>query len=175
MRLSALVENTNNIYDKKILTMQRTLALSLNFRLLAVYNITSKVGSETPGIDRISLKTPEQKLEMVETLASILKNPHEYKSLPVKRIPIPKANSKKMCYIGIPTLTDRCLQSLINLVLEPVVETTSDKHSYGFRKFRSAKMAIGAVRRNLRSAPNSYDKFVLDVDILSFFDNISQK
>lgn len=155
--------------------MQRTLALSLNFRLLAVYNITSTMGADTLGIDSISLKTPEQKLEMVETLAIILKNPQEYKSLPVKRLTIPKANTTKMCSLGIPTLTDRCLQSLINLVLEPVVETTSDKHSYGFRKFRSAKMAIGAVRRNLRSAPNHYDKFVLDADILSFFDNISHK
>lgn len=56
----------------------------------------------------------------------------------------------------IPTITDRCLQALVNLVLEPLVEMNSDKHSYGFRKYRSAKMAVGALlfflRRSLAKA-----------------------
>jgi RNA-directed DNA polymerase len=58
-------------------------------------------------------------------------------------------------------------------VLEPIVEINSDKHSYGFRKFRSAKMALGAVRVNLRSDSQMYDKYVLDADVKEFFDNIS--
>jgi RNA-directed DNA polymerase len=49
----------------------------------------------------------------------------------------------------------------------------SDRHSYGFRKYRSAKMAIGALRVNLRSNPDHYDKYVLDADIEKFFDNLS--
>lgn len=77
--------------------------------------------------------------------------------------------------LGIPTIEDRCLQALINLVLEPLVEMTSDRHSYGFRKHRSGKMAIGAVRKQLGSTSEYYDKYVLDADIKGLFDNISHE
>ena len=43
--------------------------------------------------------------------------------------------------LGIPTIKDRCLQSLVKLVLEPVTGITSDLNSFGFRKDRSAKNA----------------------------------
>jgi retron-type reverse transcriptase len=51
----------------------------------------------------------------------------------------------------------------------------SDRHNYGFRKYRSQKMAIGMVRRNLRSEAGNYTKYVLDADIVGFFDNISHQ
>ena len=53
------------------------------------------------------------------------------------------------------------------------MEMKSDIHSYGFRQFRSAKMALGALRVNLRSMGEHYDKYALDADIKGFFDNIS--
>ena len=53
------------------------------------------------------------------------------------------------------------------------MEMKSDRHSYGFRRFRSAKMALGALRVNLRSSGDFYDKYALDADIKGFFDNIS--
>jgi RNA-directed DNA polymerase len=72
-------------------------------------------------------------------------------------------------------MRDRCLQALVNLVMEPLVEMQSDRHSYGFRKHRNAKMAIGALRIYLRSNEYNYDRYVLDADVKGFFDNISHQ
>jgi retron-type reverse transcriptase len=52
--------------------------------------------------------------------------------------------------LGIPTIKDRALQSLLNLVLEPLVEMNSDPHSYGYRRYRTAKNALGTLRRQLQ-------------------------
>jgi len=172
MDLARLAENSDGTTDPKVLRLQRQLATNLDFRFLAVRIVTTNQGGKTPGIDNMLISNENEKLAMVELLKEIVLNPESYKSKPVKRVYIPKA-SGKMGALGIPTITDRCLQALINLVLEPLVEINSDRHSYGFRKFRSAKMALGAVRVNLRSDPQMYDKYVLDADIKGFFDNIS--
>jgi hypothetical protein len=172
MDLARLAENSDGTTDPKVLRLQRQLATNLDFRFLAVRIVTTNQGGKTPGIDNSLISSESEKLTMVELLKEIVLNPENYKSKPVKRVYIPKV-SGKIRALGIPTITDRCLQALINLALEPLVEINSDRHSYGFRKFRSAKMALGAVRVNLRSDPQMYDKYVLDADIKGFFDNIS--
>lgn len=101
-------------------------------------------------------------------------NPENYKAEPTRRVYIPKANGKTTP-LGIPTLRDRCLQALVNLVMEPLVEMQSDRHSYGFRKYRNAKMAIGALRVYLKSEEHNYNRYVLDADVKGFFDNISHQ
>ena len=53
--------------------------------------------------------------------------------------------------MGIPTVKDRALQALVNLVLNPLVELKSDANSYGFRPYRDCKMAIAAVRAQLKT------------------------
>lgn len=43
------------------------------------------------------------------------------------------------------------MQALVNLVLYPLVELTSDPNSYGFRNNRDCKFAIAALRSKLKS------------------------
>jgi RNA-directed DNA polymerase len=174
MRLVELVNQTGDTRNKRVLKLQRTLALRKDFRMLAVHKVLSNKGSQTSGVDNALIRDKAGEQEAMERLRSFIQEPNSYKALPVKRVYIPKANGKKRP-LGIPTIQDRCLQALINFVLEPLFEISSDRHSYGFRKYRSTKMAIGAIRMNLRSSTEFYDKYVLDADIKGFFDNISHE
>jgi len=55
---------------------------------------------------------------------------------------IPKTNSSELRPLGIPTMIDRAVQAVYHLAIDPVVETRSDKFSFGFRKHRSQHDAI---------------------------------
>src|SRR5437879_13849300 len=72
--------------------------------------------------------------------------------------------------LGIPTMKDRAQQALYLLALAPVVETTADKNSYGFRQQRSCADAIEQCFKALRSANTQW---ILEGDIKSCFDKIS--
>jgi RNA-directed DNA polymerase len=166
---------------KEVQNMQKLLAESLTFRVVTVANLLKNKGSGTAGVDNETLTketTAEQRIELVEWLKKTLRSKKPYKASPVRRVLIPKANGK-MRPLGIPTIKDRALQSLLNLVLEPVVELNSDIHSYGYRRFRTAKNALGTLRRQLQNAGSmergKENKWILDADIKGFFDNISHE
>jgi len=72
--------------------------------------------------------------------------------------------------LGIPTMIDRGQQALHLLALDPVVETTADRNSYGFRQRRSCADAIGQCFLALQRASA---KWILEGDIKSCFDKIS--
>ncbi len=65
----------------------------------------------------------------------------------------------------------RAMQALYKLALAPVAETTADPNSYGFREGRSCADAV-AQAFNALSKPNSAT-WVLECDIMGFYDNIS--
>lgn len=159
-------------YSKEVTKLQIALAKTLPFRASAVHKATSNQGGRTPGYDGIVLDTPDQKGKMIKTLRDTLttvEKHKKYQTIPVRRVMIPKANGK-LRPLGIPTIKDRCLQQLLNLVLIPIVEKYSDPNSFGFRPYRGAKNAIAAVRTNIQSGREW--KWILDADIKGFFDNI---
>lgn len=162
--------------DKKVFREQLVLAMSYDFRVVAINNLINSKGSSTPGVDGniINNKVDDKiKLKMVEELKYYVKHSNIYTAAPVKRVYIPKANGK-VRPLGIPTILDRGLQHLVKLILEPIVEMNSDQHSYGFRRYRTAKNAIGILRAQLRTTENKTEnKWILDADIKGFFDNIS--
>jgi RNA-directed DNA polymerase len=67
-------------------------------------------------------------------------------------------------------MIDRGQQALHLLALDPVVETTADRNSYGFRQRRSCADAIGQCFLALKSANAQW---ILEGDIKSCFDKIS--
>jgi RNA-directed DNA polymerase len=107
-----------------------------------------KEGSNTTGVDGKTIEG--YKLDdLKEFLRTTMNRPHLYKSKPIKRVWIPKPGKKEKRPLGIPTVQDRLLQTLVNMVLLPLVELTSEDNSYGFRPKRDCKMAIGALRAEL--------------------------
>jgi RNA-directed DNA polymerase len=73
--------------------------------------------------------------------------------------------------LGIPTMKDRSHKALHLLALDPVLETTADPNSYGFRQQRSCADAIEQCFKVLSHAPNT--QWILEGDIKSCFDRIS--
>ena len=87
----------------------------------------------------------------------------------IKRVYIPKAGSgSEERPLGIPTVTDRIVQSAVKLVIEPVFEREFAANSFGFRPGRGCKDALREVERLLHEGYCH----VVDVDIKGYFDNI---
>src|SRR6266550_5781610 len=85
--------------------------------------------------------------------------------------PIPNARCAQVQFaLTVPTMKDRAQQALYLLALDPVVETSADNNSYGFRQQRSCADAIEQCFNTL-SRPNP--QWILEGDIKSCFYRIS--
>jgi RNA-directed DNA polymerase len=91
-----------------------------------------------------------------------------YQPKPVKRVWIDKLGSREKRPLGVPTVTDRIVQSALRMVIEPIFERDFAEHSYGFRPRRGCKDALRRVDQMLRAGR----RWVVDADLKSYFDTI---
>src|SRR6266403_730197 len=162
-----IVQATKERRWARVRALQRLLTHSYSGKVLAVRRVTENNGKATPGVDQEIWDTPEKKTQAVHALKR-----RGYRSRPLRRVYIPKSDGKTMRPLGIPTMKDRAQQALYLLALAPVVETTADKNSYGFRQQRSCADAMVQCFLALRSANTQW---ILEGDIKSCFDKISHE
>lgn len=150
----------------KAKALQWLLTHSFDAKLLAVKRVTSNRGAKTPGVDKVTWKAPKKKMNAVFSLSR-----RGYKTLPLRRIYIPKKQKGKLRPLSIPVMKCRAMQALHLLALDPISETIADKNAYGFRRLRSAADAISQCFSAL--AKHGSAEYILEADIKGCFDNIS--
>lgn len=85
----------------------------------------------------------------------------------IKGIEIPKSNGKTRL-LGVPTVVDRVFQQALHQVLEPLFEKDFHAYSFGFRPQRNTHQALAKSLSEI----NSGRKYIVDIDLKSFFDEV---
>jgi len=131
------------------------------------YRQTRKDGAA--GIDGVTAQAYEANLEVnLQDLLDRIRS-GRYVAPPVRRAYIPKADGSQRP-LGIPTYEDKVAQRAIAMLLEPIYEQDFLTCSYGFRPGRSAHEALHALRTAFMAQGL---RWVLDIDIVKYFDSIS--
>jgi group II intron reverse transcriptase/maturase len=123
-----------------------------------------------PGVDGLTWRTYEADLE--RNLTDLHSRVHRgaYRALPSRRRYIPKADGRQRP-IAIAALEDKVVQRATVAVLNCIYEEDFLGFSYGFRPKRGQHDALDALFVGINSKKVNY---VLDADIRSFFDSVSQ-
>ena len=85
---------------------------------------------------------------------------------PVKQVEIPKAKGGTR-KLGVPTVSDRIAQTVVKLMIEPILDPIFHEDSYGYRPRKSAKQAITVTRQRCWQSD-----WVVEFDIKAAFDQI---
>ena len=135
--------------------------------ILAYRNICKNSGSKTPGTDGKTI-VAIQSLPIESVIKTVRNKLNYYQPKKVRRVEIPKDNGKTRP-LGIPSIWDRLIQQCILQILEPICEAKFHERNNGFRPYRSTQNAIAQCYK-MAQLQNLH--FVVDVDIVGFFDNI---
>jgi RNA-directed DNA polymerase len=123
-----------------------------------------------PGVDGTTWKEYEQGLEA--RLEDLHGRVHRgaYRPQPARRTYIPKADGSQRP-LAIAALEDKIVQGATAMVLNAIYEKDFLGFSYGFRPGRGPHDALDALVVGIESRRVNY---ILDADIRSFFDTVSQ-
>jgi group II intron reverse transcriptase/maturase len=124
-----------------------------------------------PGVDGLTWADYEADLE--PRLADLHGRVHRgaYRPQPSRRTYIPKADGKQRP-LAIAALEDKIVQGAVAMVLNAIYEEDFLGFSYGFRAGRGQQDALDALVVGITSTKVNW---ILDADIRSFFDTVSQQ
>jgi RNA-directed DNA polymerase len=123
------------------------------------------------GVDGLTWRDYEQNLE--RNLEDLHARVHRgaYRALPSRRVYIPKPDGRRRP-LAVAALEDKIVQRAAIAVLNAIYEEDFLGFSYGFRPGRGAHDALDALVVGIESRQVN---FILDADIRSFFDTVSQE
>ena len=128
-------------------------------------------GDAAVGVDGIT------KEQYGQDLQSNLRDLHErlrtkrYRHQPIRRMHIPKEKGRTRP-IGISATEDKVVQGALREVLQAIYEQDFLDCSYGFRPGRSAHDAVRALTRAVDGGEANW---ILEFDVVSFFDSVDRK
>jgi RNA-directed DNA polymerase len=124
-----------------------------------------------PGVDRVTWRDYEADLD--RNLTDLHDRVHRgaYRALPSRRVYIPKPDGRQRP-IAVAALEDKIVQRAVAALLNAIYEEDFLGFSYGFRPGRGAHDAMDALCVGIDSTKVNW---ILDADIRSFFDEISQE
>jgi len=128
-----------------------------------------KANQGAAGVDGVSLTAFEKDLKGNLYKVWNRMSSGSYFPPPVRLVEIPKDNGGRRP-LGIPTVADRVGQTVVKMVLEPLVEPVFHPDSEAYRPNRSALDAVGKARERCWKAD-----WVVDLDIKAFFDSLDRQ
>jgi RNA-directed DNA polymerase len=152
--------------------MQKILALAQYIDVPALTRAFGRLRKDAAvGVDGVTVEDYAQNLdEKLQALHGRMKA-GEYRHQPIRRVSIPKENGKTRP-IGVSTVEDKVVQGALKDVLEAIYEQDFLECSYGFRPGRRPHDAIRVLNHEVDRGSMQY---ILEADIVSFFDSIDRK
>jgi group II intron reverse transcriptase/maturase len=128
-----------------------------------------KANKGAAGVDRVTIAQYSGRKDYYLDILHRKLQEGTYRSLPVRRVEIPKPDGG-IRNLGIPAVMDRICQQALVQRMEPIFEPIFQDCSYGYRPGRSPHMAMRTVWQALQ---DGYE-WVVDADLRQFFDTIDQ-
>ena len=125
----------------------------------------------SPGVDGMTWQEYETGLEV--RLIDLHRRVHRgtYRAQPSRRVYIPKADGRQRP-LGIAAVEDKIVQQAVVTILNQIYEVDFKGFSYGFRPGRSPHQALDALTVGIQRKKVNW---ILDADVLGFFDNLSHE
>ena len=123
-----------------------------------------------PGVDEMTWTEYAEHLEAKPRDLHARVHTGAYRALPSRRKYIPKADGRQRP-LGIAAIEDKIVQAAVVAILTPIYESEFLGFSYGFRPKRNQHQALDALAFGIGRRRINW---VLDCDVQSFFDKISQ-
>jgi len=125
----------------------------------------------SPGVDGVTWQGYESGLE--DRLVDLHGRVHRgtYRAQPSRRVFIPKADGRQRP-LGIAAVEDKIVQQAVVTILNQIYEVDFKGFSYGFRPGRSPHQALDALTVGIQRKKVNW---ILDADVLGFFDNLSHE
>ena len=122
------------------------------------------------GVDGYTVQAMKADWEQFrDSLQSELRD-RTYRPEPVRRIRIPKSNGG-IRLLGIPTVKDRVVQTILVILLEPIFETDFHSESYGYRPGKKAVQAVESLKVGIYYGK----KVAIEADLSRYFDTVDHE